>query len=357
MLTLFFGLCSGYIVYDYIVFNALLEEMNCKLPRCPVAVFNASSSCEDFDDVLDCTDYSYTNTSYIANSEFVGFHFSNMGLAGTIPLLVGYFTALTNLDLSNNEFVSTVPTEIALLTNLVVLRLNGNHITGMIPTINAPLSDCSLDNSCFDVNNSGNCLTSPIIPKCAVACKNCSCTVDASVCDAASSLTTSLSTSPIVETTASTVTFATTLTTMSSASQSNMNTGLFASIAINVCLCVAVGILLFVLVICKRRLDVARLNVDNAQRAPDHTLPVDNSINHNDNNMQSARYEVPVYRDDIDSRHDEPHIRGDNHQSSGIDAETKMSPYDIFQPPESGYEMPPAPDSLRESVGVEVTRW
>ena len=52
------------------------------------------------------------------------------GLEGAIPVEIGNFGRLTELDLSDNRLVGPIPAEIGNLTRLKRLYLNGNRLTG-----------------------------------------------------------------------------------------------------------------------------------------------------------------------------------------------------------------------------------
>ncbi len=56
------------------------------------------------------------------------------GISGTIPTQLGNLTALTTLDISNNQLTGSIPTQIGSLTALTSLDLSANELTGSIPT-------------------------------------------------------------------------------------------------------------------------------------------------------------------------------------------------------------------------------
>ena len=55
-------------------------------------------------------------------------------LTGTLPAALGDLSALTHLQLYNNDITGTIPTQLGNITTLQVLDLGGNKLTGSIPT-------------------------------------------------------------------------------------------------------------------------------------------------------------------------------------------------------------------------------
>ena len=53
---------------------------------------------------------------------------------GTVPSLLGLWTSLKAINLSNNLLTSTIPTDVGLMTNLYRLSLWGNQLSGTLPT-------------------------------------------------------------------------------------------------------------------------------------------------------------------------------------------------------------------------------
>jgi len=84
-------------------------------------------------------------------------------LTGTLPADIAQLTALTHLDLANNEFFGALPPEIGQLTNLTDLLLGGNsgfnEFSGMLPS-----SFCNLVNLEF-LNLANNLFVGPF-PTC-----------------------------------------------------------------------------------------------------------------------------------------------------------------------------------------------
>jgi hypothetical protein len=58
---------------------------------------------------------------------------SNNDLTGTIPALMGSWTALENFEINSNQIVGTIPKSIANMKNLAFLDLGNNRLTGAIP--------------------------------------------------------------------------------------------------------------------------------------------------------------------------------------------------------------------------------
>lgn len=56
------------------------------------------------------------------------------GLSGSIPADVGLLTALTVLELNENELTGALPSQIGVITALTTLTLEQNRLTGSIPT-------------------------------------------------------------------------------------------------------------------------------------------------------------------------------------------------------------------------------
>jgi hypothetical protein len=66
------------------------------------------------------------------NGTVVELRLGSKGYTGTIPAEIGLLTALTHLDISQNQIVGSIPEELYRLTNLQALYLYKNQLTGTI---------------------------------------------------------------------------------------------------------------------------------------------------------------------------------------------------------------------------------
>ncbi|CAN1184529.1 Receptor like protein 27 [Linum perenne] len=80
-------------------------------------------------------------TEYVKILEvFKSIDFSSNNFDGTIPQVMGKFTALQILNLSHNAFTSQIPSVLGNLSNLESLDLSNNRLTGRIPKELADMS-------------------------------------------------------------------------------------------------------------------------------------------------------------------------------------------------------------------------
>ncbi|CAN1184526.1 Receptor-like protein 43 [Linum perenne] len=102
-------------------------------------------------EVLDLSDNYYEDSITLSNkghqTEYVkilevfkSIDFSSNNFDGTIPQVMGKFTALQILNLSHNAFTSQIPSVLGNLSNLESLDLSNNRLTGRIPKELADMS-------------------------------------------------------------------------------------------------------------------------------------------------------------------------------------------------------------------------
>jgi len=83
--------------------------------------------------------------------------FGHNRLTGTLPSVIGYFTALVNLDASHNMYTGTLPSALTQLTQLQYLDVSSNQLTGELPVGIGSLALLSK----FDVSDN---LFDPVLP-------------------------------------------------------------------------------------------------------------------------------------------------------------------------------------------------
>jgi len=82
-----------------------------------------------------------TNFGSLGNRSSFVFTGKEYNFTGTVPTEIGLMTALTELNLENNNLEGTIPTEIGNLKNLEILVFDNNEMTGSIPSEIASLSN------------------------------------------------------------------------------------------------------------------------------------------------------------------------------------------------------------------------